>query len=206
MIALPPPRAVIFDLDGTLADSRLDFAAIRREANVPEGIGLLEHIDELACPTERDRVAAIVDRHEMAGAEAATWIQGAQQVVHGLHHRGLPTAIVTRNSRAAATRTMQRLLMPDMPLKAREDAPPKPDPTALLALADDWQLAPADIAFVGDFHYDIEAAQRAGMIPLLFTAGEQAASPPVGFHILPLFGLLLSWIDHGHYGAMPKRD
>ncbi|MFN2328093.1 MAG: HAD family hydrolase [Chromatocurvus sp.] len=203
MIAAPSPRAVIFDLDGTLADSRLDFAAIRREADVPDGIGLLEHIESLTCRIERDRVAAIVDRHEMAGAEAATWIHGAQQMLHGIHHRGLPTAIVTRNSRAAATRTMQRLLMPEIPLKAREDAPPKPDPTALLALADDWGLAPADIAFVGDFHYDIEAAQRAGMIPMLFTAGVRPDTPAVGFFLLPVFEMLLHWIDRGHADAEP---
>lgn len=202
-MATPPPRAVIFDLDGTLADSRLDFAAIRREADVPDGIGLLEHIESLDCPTERDRVAAIVDRHEMAGAEAATWIHGAQEVLHGIHHRGLPTAIVTRNSRAAATRTMQRLRMPEIPLKAREDAPPKPDPTALLALASDWGLPPSDIAFVGDFHYDIEAAQRAGMIPMLFTAGAQPDTPAAGFLLLPVFEMLLDWIDRGHADAEP---
>lgn len=199
--AAAPPRAVIFDLDGTLADSRLDFAAIRREADVPDGIGLLEHIDGLECPDARHRVAAIVDRHEMAGAEAATWIHGAEQVLHGLHHRGLPIAIVTRNSRAAAMRTMQRLLMPQMPLKAREDAPPKPDPSALLALAKDWELPPAEIAFVGDFHYDIEAAQRAGMIPMLFTAGVQPDTPAVGYLLLPVFERLLDWIDRGHVDA-----
>ncbi len=36
--------AVLFDLDGTLADTRLDFTAIRAEVGVPEGIGVLEYL------------------------------------------------------------------------------------------------------------------------------------------------------------------
>ncbi len=195
MITAPPPCAVIFDLDGTLVDSRLDFAAMRREAGVPHDTGLLEHIAALECSLQRRRVEAIVHRHEMAGAEAADWIPGAERALRGLQARGLPMAIVTRNSRVAARLTMSRLAMPDMPLKAREDAPPKPDPTALLALAADWQLAPARIAFVGDFHYDTEAARRAGMIPVLFTAGRQPSATQSGLFVLTAFELLLDWVD-----------
>ncbi|MEQ8517063.1 MAG: HAD-IA family hydrolase, partial [Chromatocurvus sp.] len=191
----PGPRAVIFDLDGTLVDSRLDFAAIRQEAGVPDGRGVLEHMDGLDCPSERRRVEAIVHRHEMAGAEAAVWIPGAERALRGLHDRGLPIAIVTRNSCVAASLTMSRLAMPEMPLKAREHAPPKPDPTALLALAADWQLPPPEIAFVGDIHNDTEAARRAGMIPVLFTAGRQPDTIQDGLIVLTAFDLLLDWID-----------
>jgi FMN phosphatase YigB (HAD superfamily) len=71
---------------------------------------------------------------------------------------------------------MERLGMPDIPLKAREDAAPKPDPEALLALAAQWRLSPAHCAYIGDFRYDIEAAQRAGMLPVLYLGIEEAPS------------------------------
>ncbi len=167
-----PLHAVIFDLDGTLVDSRLDFAAMRREMSAPAGMGLLEYVETLASSAERESAMEIIHRHERAGAEAATWMPGAEQAVHSLHSSGMPIAIVTRNSRQAARLTMERLGMPSMPLKAREDAAPKPDPEALLALAAEWELPPARCAYIGDFRFDIEAAERAGMLPVLYVGND----------------------------------
>lgn len=172
-LSQPPLHAVIFDLDGTLVDSRLDFVAMRRELGAPDHIGLLEYIDGLASASARDAAMAVVHRHETAGAQAATWMPGAEITVNTLHEQGTPIAIVTRNCRAAARLTMQRLGMPAMPLKAREDAPPKPDPEALLAIASQWNIPPPHCAYVGDFRYDIEAAERAGMMPILYLGSSE---------------------------------
>ena len=191
----PRLSAVIFDLDGTLVDSRLDFGAMRRELGAPPGIGLLEYIDDLPTKAERDAARAIVHRHEMNGAHAATWMPGAEEVLHALCGSGALTAIVTRNSREAAALTMQRLGMPAIPLKAREDAAPKPDPEALLALAGEWGLEPAGCAYVGDFSYDIEAAERAGMLPVLYAGSADTA--PEGYkrvRILRDFREILTWV------------
>jgi HAD superfamily hydrolase (TIGR01509 family) len=188
-------RAVIFDLDGTLVDSRLDFAAIRREIGAPEGLGILEYIDDLPHDEAQEAAMAVVHRHEMRGAEAAAWMPGAEAVLHALHQRGTPVGIVTRNSRAAATATMARLAMPDIPLLAREDAAPKPDPAALLNLAAAWDLAPRHCAYVGDFRFDIEAARRAGMLPVLYLPSHQEPEPwarPA--QILRDFEPILSWV------------
>jgi FMN phosphatase YigB (HAD superfamily) len=40
----PAPRAVIFDLDGTLAESRLDFDAIRSEIGLRPELPILEQL------------------------------------------------------------------------------------------------------------------------------------------------------------------
>mgnify|MGYP001547284916 CR=1 FL=1 len=37
-------RLVIFDMDGTLTEELLDFAAIRRDIGLPEEGGILEHL------------------------------------------------------------------------------------------------------------------------------------------------------------------
>jgi len=172
----PELQAVIFDLDGTLVDSRLDFAAMRRELTAPESLGLLEYVETLASEREKQVAMDVIHRHEMAGAEAATWMPGAEALLHELHGQGLPLAIVTRNSRRAAQLTMQRLAMPAVLLKAREDAAPKPDPEALLMVAAEFRLAPQYCAYVGDFRYDLEAAERAGMLPVLYVGDAPVAS------------------------------
>lgn len=172
----PLVRAAIFDLDGTLVDSRLDFVAMRHELRAPRDIGLLEYIASLASEDARDQAMAVVHRHELAGARAANWMPGAEQTVHALYQQGTPIAIVTRNSRGAARLTMERLGMPVIPLKAREDAAPKPNPEALLAIASKWRMPPSQCAYIGDFRYDIEAAERAGMMPVLYVGSSDVPS------------------------------
>ena len=58
-------RGIVFDVDGTLADSRLDFAGMRAETGCPEGTGLLEFLDGLDCAEERERAHAVIHKYEM---------------------------------------------------------------------------------------------------------------------------------------------
>jgi HAD superfamily hydrolase (TIGR01509 family) len=194
-VSYPPIHAAIFDLDGTLVDSRLDFAAMRQELGAPRDVGLLEYIETLSSARAREAAMEVVHRHEIAGAQVASWMPEAEETLHTLHRQGTPIAIVTRNSRFAARLTMDRLGMPAIPLKAREDAAPKPDPEALLAIAAHWEIAPAFCAYIGDFRYDIEAAERAGMTPVLYVAGEElTADYPPTVRVLRDFGILPHWL------------
>jgi HAD superfamily hydrolase (TIGR01549 family) len=75
----------------------------------------------------------------------------------------LPMAIVTRNCRQATAIKVANNSIPIDYVLTREDAPAKPDPTALLMVANTWQLQPEDCLYVGDFIYDQQAAENAGM-------------------------------------------
>jgi HAD superfamily hydrolase (TIGR01509 family) len=167
---------LVFDLDGTLVDSRLDFAAMRAETGCPEGEGLLEYIERLPSASARDEAAAIVHSHEMAGARAATWMPGARALLASLSRRGLPMGIFTRNSREAATLVITALGMPCEDLVAREDARAKPDPEGILLLSRRWDLAPPQLLSVGDFRYDIEAAANAGARTCLYDPSGESLS------------------------------
>jgi hypothetical protein len=102
MIESPAPlRGLIFDLDGTLVDSRLDFEAMRREMELPAGTPILEALEDL--PAHRaERCREILHRHEQEGARRATPLPGALSLVAELKRRGLRLGVITRNSRPLA--------------------------------------------------------------------------------------------------------
>ena len=79
----------------------------------------------------------------------------------------LPVAIVTRNCKQATALKISNNQIPISTVLTRECAPAKPDPTALLMIAGQWQIAPAHILYVGDYIYDQQAAENAGMQWLL---------------------------------------
>ncbi len=187
---------VIFDLDGTLVDSRLDFDTMRSETGCPDGMGLLEFQESQNSPQARARTADIIHRHEMAGAAAATWMPGAREALDSLVARALPLGIVTRNSRQAATLTLQRLEAPPIDLVSREDALPKPDPDGLLQLARRWNAQPNELIYIGDFRFDLEAASNAGMWSALYLQADNRGYAQLADYAFERFEQLLEWLRH----------
>lgn len=165
-------RAVIFDLDGTLVRTRLDFAGLRRQLGFPDGVGILEHIESLT-GAARQSAAAAVRAHEMDCAETATWMPGALDLLTSLRNADLPWGVVTRNTREAAQAVLGQLTEHTYTLLAREDCPPKPDPAGPLTLAREWEVPPDEVLFVGDFIYDLQAARAAGMPSCLYAPAFQ---------------------------------
>lgn len=161
-------KAVVFDMDGTLVDSALDFAAICRDIGWPAGTPLLEQLALLDDPKLFNRADQIIRRYELQGAVNATWMPGAQQCLQTLRANNMPLALLTRNMREATALTMQRLQMPIEHVLTREDCAAKPDPAGLLLLAERLQLSPEQMIYVGDYIYDIETAANAGMASCLY--------------------------------------
>ena len=160
---------VIFDLDGTLVDSALDFKMIRSDLGLgPDPI--LEQI-ALLPDDHRLRCEAILHRHEIAGAMRATLHAGVREWINELDQRRIPRAIFTRNGRSITTLTRDRCDLHFDDIITREDAPPKPDPTGIHRLCEKWGVAPQDTIIIGDYLYDVLAGQKAGTQIGLVTHG-----------------------------------
>ncbi len=166
-----PLRGIIFDLDGTLVDSQLDFDQMRAEMELPAGLPILEAISQMPEPRASE-CRAILTRHELAGVERATAMPGVHDLLAELHRRRLRLAVLTRNSRAIAEATLQRCGLEFDEVIGREDAPAKPDPTAILQLCARWELGVHEVAMIGDNRFDLEAGRAAGSRTVLYTAGE----------------------------------
>jgi HAD superfamily hydrolase (TIGR01509 family) len=165
-------RGVVYDLDGTLVDSGLDFPAIRREMALPEGAPILEALAEIPPGQRLDECLRILARHEDEAAERATLMPGAAELVAHLAARNMPQAIFTRNSRRCSTRMLERVGLAFSWVLCREDGPPKPHPAGLLRLCALWNIAPTDVLFVGDYLHDLNAGRAAGVPTVLFAPAD----------------------------------
>jgi phosphoglycolate phosphatase len=166
----PPVRGIVFDMDGTLVESALDFDAMRREMNLPAGRPVLEALAEMEAAEER-RCRAILEQHERLGAERAFVFPGVVEFMKTMHDCGVRQAVWTRNGRSVTEATLARLDLRFERVVTREDGPAKPDPAAIWEICETWQLDRREMVLIGDYVFDLEAAKRAGIRGVLFTAG-----------------------------------
>ena len=162
-------RGAIFDLDGTLVDSRLDFNAIRQEIGGVEG-PLLEEMEQMA-PPERQRAIEILNRHEVDGASRATAFPGVPEFLGYLATRGVRIGVLTRNCHQCAVVSLERCGLAVDTIVSRDHGPVKPEPDGVLAICGQWGLEPRQVMMVGDYKFDIEAGRRAGCMTALVTHG-----------------------------------
>jgi len=157
-------RCVIFDLDNTIVDSDLDFAAIRAEIGI-EG-PLLEYRAQ-ADEAEKRRVDEILDRHEQRAAVTCTLCEGAEEMLGFLRARGVRTALLTRNSRQSVNTVLARHKLQFDFIVSREDSAPKPSPEPVFLICKQFGVQPGEALVVGDYLYDIQTGQAAGARTIL---------------------------------------
>jgi HAD superfamily hydrolase (TIGR01509 family) len=180
-------RGVIYDLDGTLVDSRLDFPAIKREMGLPLTVSILEGLAAIEPGPRRDACLAILDRHERAGAERATLMPGARELLESLDARSVRQAVLTRNNRASTAYVLERLGVRLSQVITREDCAHKPDPAGLLAICTAWQFSVSDVVFMGDYLHDLECGRNAGIRTILLTHERQPEYAPLADFCVPDF-------------------
>ncbi len=179
-------EALLFDLDGTLVETNIDFPRMKREVlnlaqmagldnNELERLDILSIIDHgdnllrksgLAQQAKRFRAQAFakLEEIEMRHAAEAREIPGAKELIRSLKARGIRVGIVTRNCREASELALKIVgIEPDV-LVSRDDCPshkPNPDPI-FLALAS-LGAKPSTSAIVGDHLMDIQSGRSAGL-------------------------------------------
>jgi len=174
---------VIFDMDGTLIEPRIDFARLRSELGVPPGTGILEALDALGPDAARPKRKRLLE-HELAAARAARLQPGAAETVARIRRAGLKTALLTRNAAEAMGLVLDRFDLTFDLAWSRENGPIKPEPEGVLRACRELAIAPARTACVGDFEYDLVAANAAGAVSVLYAPGETPDFAPRADHVI----------------------
>jgi len=163
-------KGVIFDMDGTITEPYFDFVKIKDEA----GIGDVDMLDYLATASgaERERVQAIMTKFEDAGVAEAALNHGARELLDDLARRGLPTALLTRNTRRSVDGVCRKLELTFDVTVTREDGPHKPAPEPIWEIARRWGAKPGEVLMVGDYKWDVLCAKNAGAPCALLINGD----------------------------------
>ncbi len=182
-------QGVIFDLDNTLVSSSLNFKHIRAEIGCTEHTDLLTYIEQLP-EVESQAAMDIVLRHEYQDAESAVLMPGVVECLAALAEQNIKMAVVTRNCQHAAQLKLAKTGLKFDIVLTRDDAPAKPDPTALLQVADSWQVNPSQCIYVGDFLFDIQAADNARMDSCLYIIDARPDYADTATHTIEHFSQL----------------
>jgi N-acetyl-D-muramate 6-phosphate phosphatase len=209
-----PVRAVLFDLDGTLADTASDLAAalnrVRADRSLPPlavsilrphasdgtrgmlgaGLGVTrEHPEwELLKDTFLEYYAAALAVHTQLFA-------GAEDALGSIERRGLAWGIVTNKAARFTLPLLDRLgIAKRAGVVVCGDTTPqtKPHPGPLLHAAARLGIEATNCVYVGDAQRDVAAARAAGMAALVASYGYIAAE------IAPE-----SWVPDGLIDSLP---
>jgi phosphoglycolate phosphatase len=177
-----PTRAVLFDFDGTLADSFDAIIAsvnfVRQSFGLEElpgetvrkyiGHGLLQLVRDLVPGQSFEEAIARYRDHHSRTMEAATKLfPGVLATLTELTRRGYKLAVCSNKAVGFTRQLVTMLGVGDLfaEVLGPEDVGnrPKPNPAMLLEACRRIGAAPADAVYVGDMSVDVEAGNAAGI-------------------------------------------
>lgn len=180
------PKAVIFDLDGTLLNTLQDLANSVNTVLANNGFPThpldafryfvgrgVDYMLEQALPPNR-RTPDSVQKYvtEFSAHYAQHWADftlpypGIPEMLHSLTAKNLPYAILSNKPHGFTQKCVQQLLG-EIQFRFiwghKQEYPRKPEPESALALADLLGYKPDEIMFIGDSSIDMQTATNAGM-------------------------------------------
>lgn len=194
------PRAVVFDLDGTLVDSIGDLAdalnatfAGRGLPQLPEdrikefvGAGIPELVRRgllesgVAEDDLESCIADMLERYSARPAARTRLYDGAAELLASLRGAGVKLGVCTNKPQRITETVLQEMgiavhfgaVVGESPARPR-----KPDPAMLRAVLDALEVAAFDALMVGDSGSDVSVARALGMPVIVLRSGYGRDAP-----------------------------
>ena len=204
----PAPRAILFDLDGTLADTAPDLAAAVNLLRTVRGLEPIPYaiLRPTASAGARGMIGAAFglapgddgyeelrlewfDNYQNAIAVHSTLFPGIAELLQGIEEAGVAWGIVTNKPKRFTDPLVELIGLRGSGCVVSGDTTPfsKPHPEPLLEAARRLGVAPQDCWYVGDDLRDVEAARAANMRTIAAAWGYCGASEPVAWGADDLF-------------------
>jgi phosphoglycolate phosphatase len=178
-------RAVLFDLDGTLADTALDlgaalnhmlvehelppqpYAAVRPIASHgARGLIKLGFKMDGDHPEFQRLRARFLDLYDQHFDQTTVLFPEVEELIIQLTERGLPWGIITNKPMRFTDRLVPALRFPNIPavvVSGDTAGAPKPDPRPMLHAAEVLGIPAEECIYIGDAERDIQAGKAVGM-------------------------------------------
>jgi len=186
---------VVFDWDGTLADSTALIAraiqAACRDLDVPTpedgaakhviGLGFssaVRHVAPTLDPAQYGTFSAAYRNHYLAEEPAISLFHGARELLDDLDAAGYLIAVATGKSRAGLDHAIARAGLGGVfhATRCGDEGLPKPHPDMLLNLISFLASTPERTLMIGDTTHDLELARNAGASAVAVSYGAHPAS------------------------------
>lgn len=183
---MTPDRAVLFDLDGTFADTAQDLGAALNRLRVEQGLepmpvdrvrpfasagarGLV-HVGFGVKPGDAEYAAlreAFLEFYGERTCVKTRLFPGIPELLQALAERSIAWGIVTNKATRFTERIVSELRLNPACVVCGDSTPHlKPHPASLLLAAEELKLDPGSCFYLGDDLRDIQAARAAGMRPV----------------------------------------
>jgi phosphoglycolate phosphatase len=215
----PVLRAFLFDLDGTLIDSKLDLvtsvnAMLRHmgRAQLPTdlvasyiGHGAPQLIASALGPAatndqRRTGLSFFITHYQQHKLDATRPYPGVVEALDSL--AGLPMSVLTNKPTTMSIEILQGLGLAKYFRSiygGDSFEKKKPDPSGALAILQELAVPPAQAAMVGDSEVDMQTARNAGMLAVAVNYGfgvHDRSAHPADFYLDSLTGLLALTRNH----------
>lgn len=165
---------IIFDMDGTLSVSCIDYQLMRQSLDIPQGdlFTVMETWDD------GDRILRSMDtilEIEDVAAGQSKGMPGLEELLLYLQEHPVKVGLVTRNTEYSVNAFFESIGHDyrdvfDI-IMTREFPYVKPDKRCLTHFADAWGISPARLLMVGDSTEDVECGNAAGTATCLISGG-----------------------------------
>ncbi|MGF3521858.1 MAG: HAD family hydrolase [Candidatus Bathyarchaeia archaeon] len=190
-------KAVVFDLDGTIAAFNLDYKTVRGEVRgyllrvgIPDSmLKMNEGVFEMLKKSEiylsrqgksnnmfeiRKKTLQIVEKYEFEAAKQTSLLSGALETLRTLKHSGLKMGLCTVNGEKSTNYILERFKLKEYfdAIGSRDDVEKvKPNPEHLQFVIKKLNVEPKETVVVGDSISDMQSAQALKAIAVGIPSG-----------------------------------